>query len=96
MTSQGDDFIERELEYQDRPMPTQEHVEQVVEVMRNAMFELRDLGYPCFLHVFAPGDYTVHGMYGASAQPERHIMTLVGPADGVVDLWRQAARASRT
>jgi hypothetical protein len=85
VSAQGGEFVElpRSLE------ADQEAVEQIIEVFRNAQHELRDIGYPTILHVIAPGDLASNG-------PERHLFALVGPVAGVVDLWRQAARRSRT
>lgn len=90
MSAQGSDFLELPHD-PSRPAPSQKEVERIIEVFERMRAELLELGYPSFLHVFAPGDYAVRGR-----QVERHAFTLIGPIAGPVDLWRQAAVRSRS
>ncbi len=88
MSAQGEDFIE--LPNDPQVQVSQELIERIILVFERAQGDLHRLGYPAFLHVFAPGEYGVRG-----SQPERHVFTLIGPIAGPVDLWRQAAVRSR-
>jgi hypothetical protein len=88
MNEQGGDFLDQP---RTSVQPSQEQIEAIITVIEQAQDTLSALGYPTFLHVFAPGEHRIRDRL-----PERHIFTLVGPVAGPVDLWRQAARRSRT
>jgi hypothetical protein len=77
-------------EFMNGASPEIERIQGLIAAIETACAALRGIGYPCFLHLYAPGEHSDHEQL-----LNEYAFGIMGPIVGPVDLWRQAARRSK-